>query len=104
MTKKEELIVGTAFYGLLLLWATVFTLTMWRLNALSGPHWLKICYLAVAIAWVPMTILLVVFLRGGEITVSKHGMRLWTWTVCALGAVCLAFIGSSIVDIVYSLR
>lgn len=101
MPKKQDVIVGVVFYGLMLLWAVVFTATMWRLNVLDGPHWLKLCYLVLVAVWMPVTTVFLVYLRKQSIIDKEWGFRLVTWAFYVFCAVILAFIGLSIADHTY---
>lgn len=98
MPKKQGVVYGVVMYGLALLWVTVFTVTMWRLNALDGPHWLKLCYAALMVAWAPVTAVFLVFVRKQNIIEKEWGFRLITGAFYTFCTVNLAFIGLGIVD------
>ena len=98
MFKKQGVRTIAIFYSLALLWAAVFTATMWRLNVLDGPHWLKLSYLVLAIAWVPVAVVFLVFLRKPSIVYNDWGYRSVTTAAYALISVFLAFIGLCIAD------
>lgn len=82
-------------YALGVFWAVVLTVAVWRLTVLGDPHWLKLAYMVVAIAWVPVTVLLAVFAQNPELI----GRRVHLCTLGAAGVLCAVFIGIGITDL-----
>lgn len=97
---RRKLQADWPLYAAFLFWALTFTVTMWRLTALREPHWLELCYLALAIVWAVVTVGLVVFIRFS----NKPNAADWVWklfnvNVCAFCLTSLAFIGLGIADL-----